>query len=66
MFLGEFKSKKSISLGGNRQVQDKAALLKSAAQERQKRELERRRLSAAHSIQVRLKILLQRHAGKGI
>ncbi len=70
MFLGDFKSKKSISLGGNKTLQDKAALLKSAAEERQKRDLERRRLHAAERIQVSWRFqeltIDSRHAGKGI
>jgi ubiquitin-protein ligase E3 C len=53
-FDGDFKTKRQISLGGRRQAPgERQDLLRQAQLERQQREDERRRQSAAITIQVR-------------
>ncbi|KAF9427442.1 hypothetical protein BGZ94_004884 [Podila epigama] len=52
MFDGNFKAKRNINLGGNKQQIDKQRLLRQAQEERRIRELERRRLKAAEQIQA--------------
>ncbi|KAF9431813.1 hypothetical protein BGZ76_011669 [Entomortierella beljakovae] len=52
MFDGSFKSKRAISLGGNKQQADKQKLLRQAQEERRIREAERKRLKAAENIQA--------------
>ncbi|KAF9162979.1 hypothetical protein DFQ26_003070 [Actinomortierella ambigua] len=52
MFDGSFKSRKAISLGGNRQQVDKQRLLRQAQEERRAREAERLRLRSAEHIQA--------------
>ncbi|KAI1321825.1 hypothetical protein EDD11_000101 [Mortierella claussenii] len=53
MFDGSFKSRRNISLGGNKQQVDKQKLLRQAQEERRVREAERVRLKAAERIQAR-------------
>ncbi|KAG0322236.1 hypothetical protein BGZ99_003435 [Dissophora globulifera] len=52
MFDGNFKSKRTINLGGNKQQIDKQKLLRQAQEERRVREAERVRLKAAEHIQA--------------
>ncbi|KAF8937444.1 hypothetical protein BGZ58_002708 [Dissophora ornata] len=52
MFDGNFKSKRTISLGGNKQQVDKQKLLRQAQEERRIREAERARLKAAERVQA--------------
>ncbi|KAF9919574.1 hypothetical protein FBU30_010850 [Linnemannia zychae] len=52
MFDGSFKSRRTISLGGNKQQVDKQKLLRQAQEERRIREAERARNKAAERIQA--------------
>jgi hypothetical protein len=54
MFLGDYKKKRQINLGGAKATVDKSLLIKEAAQERQKREKERQSIAASTRIQVLL------------
>lgn len=56
MFDGNFKSRRTINLGGNKQQVDKQKLLRQAQEERRIREAERARLKAAERIQVPIKM----------
>ena len=52
MFLGDYKKKRSINLGGTKATLDKSLLINQAAVERQKREKERQAITSAFRIQV--------------
>jgi ubiquitin-protein ligase E3 C len=51
-FEGTFKRKREINLSGQKRVGDRATLLQQAQEKRKQRELQRRQIKAAQTIQV--------------